>query len=191
MANSLAPAFIKVNYHSISGPHSMLIPTLAANVAPTPSESTIDTHAGGTIAWDDMAEALLTELADQMSTSSAFDGIFLFTQADADADPVLITGKNITIAGTNAAPGWEVATQLTINAKSENGGNVRLTLLDFASGGQFTKTSVLAGSGLEAVVAEWGLLANGWSSRDNGRPSIFLSATRTLNERLRRAYRIS
>jgi len=191
MPNSLAPGFIKVNYHSAFGPHVMILPVLGINIETPAVDSTIDTHSAGTILWTTMVTALVTEMADQYPTNCTFDIATLFNQPTADDDPQPISGVELGIDGTVAVPGWAQGTQLTISARTADFNPAKLVMLDFASGGLFTKTTVASGSGLEALLNEWTALTNGWCGRDNTRPSQFVSATRTLNEKLRRNYNLA
>ena len=56
----------------------------------------------------------------------------------------------------------------------------------------FDKLSSVPGSGkvfeIDAVVT---LVTNAWSGRDNAKPNTFVSETKTLNKKLRRAYRMT
>lgn len=192
MPNSLAPGFITIDYHSAFGAHKMTLPTNAINVNESdPAASTIDTHDAGTVLWTDMVDALVAEAVDQFSASVTFDIATLYNQPTADDIPEPIATYSVGEVGTVGTPGWQQATQLTLIGRTLDVGIAKLVLLDFASGGAFTKTTVLSGSGLEAL---WGVLANvsyGFVGRDGTRPNTFIAATRTLNEKLRKSYNLS
>lgn len=188
----ISPGFIRVDYLSPYAPHVMILPVNTIDVdAGAPEDSTILAWDSGQRDWVDMATDLLTEIADAYATTVNFNRITLFNKPDPDLDAVFLASEAIDIDGTVETPGWYQGTQLTLNAKDGENKIAKLVLLDFASGGLFTKTQTLTGSGLEAIWGEWASNLNGWSSRNGLRPSTFISATRTLNEKLRRNYHLA
>lgn len=192
MHNDLSPGFIRVDYVSPYAPHVMILPVNTPTIdVGDPLASTITAWDTGQRDWVDMATDLVTEIADAYATTVNFQRLTLFNKPDPDEDAIFIASTGIDIDGTVAVPGYYRATQLTFNAKDVENKIAKLVLLDFASGGLFEKTQTLTGSGLEAIWGEWASNLNGWSSRNGARPATFISATRTLNEKLRRAYHLA
>lgn len=189
MTNSLAPAFVQINYHSDVALHTMRIPTNNwSPVASTNNHGQFDTWNAGDIDAEDMVEALVTLMLPLMPTSVTFDNWVIFTQADEDSDPLPQTGESFSAMVGSAAASWYKAVQITISARTVNFNIAKLVLLDAASGGAFAPAfSLPGGSPLEALFNEWSDLDNGWSGRDNTRPNQFISSTATLNEKLRRS----
>lgn len=187
----LSPGFIKVLSHSAFGPHVTILPvnTPVINEG-TPSASTITNWASGTVSWRTMVTDLITLIADAMPDSYEYDTAILYTKAP-DEDPIPWDSFTLAIPGTVTTAGWAKATQETITVRDADFHLAKLVLLDFASGGDFAKYVDATSAGVNLIVAEWADPTNGWSSRFGARPNIFVSATRTLNEKLRRAYRLT
>lgn len=187
---SLEPAFVEIFSHSTFGPHVMTLPTLDYN----PGGDTFDVHSGTPVDATDM----ITNLVDKLlpffpdSDSYIFDNFRIFTLDDPDGVPLLRKAGSFTSKeGTNSAPGWFKAVQRTVSALDADGFKCRLTLLDAATGNSFDQeTTITPSSSLEALFNEWSDDANGWASRQGARPATFLEVATTLNEKLRRAYRM-
>jgi hypothetical protein len=96
------------------------------------------------------------------------------------------------IVGAASTPGWTRAVELTHTFRTEDGGVSKLVLLDCGSFNLWNKQVDPTGSAdLLAVIAEWTNPANCWAGRDTTRPAAFVQLTKTLNEKLRRAYRMT
>lgn len=190
MAASIGPAFVKVNSHSAKGPHVSLWPTLAWS--PGADQGVFNTHAGGTTDADTMITDLATALAGILPDTSSFDNYVIYTQEEPEDPPRPVAQGNLSIVGLDATPGWYQATQVTMNFRTSNFGAMKIVTLDAATNNDFSKVTVLPGSGVLFTV--FGLLAvstNGWAGRDNGQVEGFVSQTVTLNEKLRRSYRLA
>lgn len=193
MPNSLAPAFIKVEYQSQFGAHTMTLPTLGTNIDPSdPTLSTIDTWVGGTVLWTTMVNDLLALVDDFYGISTTFDVATLFTQESATADPIPRASVALAVVGDIPAPQWDKAVQFSITARTTNFGLAKLVMMDADSFDDWDKIVALAAApAVQALFNEWADPTNGWSAQDNGRPATFLQATKTLNEKLRRSYRMT
>jgi hypothetical protein len=187
----LSPGFIKVLSHSAFGPHVTILPvnTPVINEG-TPASSTITNWASGTVSWRTMVTDLITLIADAMPDSYEYDTAILYTK-ELGEDPIPWDQFSLAIPGTVVTAGWAKATQETISVRDADFNLAKLVLLDFASGGDFAKYTDATAAGVDLILAEWTDPTNGWSSQKNARPNIFISATRTLNEKLRRAYRLT
>ena len=190
MPESTAPAFVKVNYHSALGTHVSIIPTLSWNAGA--DQGDFATHAGGITAADDMIQDLATAVSGILPDTASIDNYVIYSQPDPDDLPVPVASNAIGIAGLDATPGWWQAVQVTMTFRTSNFGVMKLVTLDAATNNDFSKTTVVPGSGVLFTV--FGLLSDaslGWAGRDNGRPMNLISQTITLNEKLRRAYRLA
>jgi hypothetical protein len=192
MAHDIAPGFIKVEYHSQFGPHTMILPvnTISPDVG-IPANSTIETWAGGSINAIEMTDALITTLLPRFPATVTFDRGTLFNKPTPGDLPEPVSGWSIDLDGTQVTPGWAKATQETITARDTAFNIVKIVELDYGSGNNFEKQISSTVAGLDDVITEWFASTNGWASRAGLRPSVFVSATRTLNEQLRRAYKMT
>jgi len=190
MTSSLFPAFIKVEYHSAYAPHIMLLPTREIDIdAGTPEDSTILAWDDSQINWVTMVTALITEMLPLFTITVNFDRATLFNVPELEADPQPISNATIDLPGSDASPTYSQAVQLTATWRTSLFGISKLVLLDMESSGSFDKIISLSGQpALTAINDEWVADTNGWAGRDNGQPNVFISATKTLNEKLRRAY---
>lgn len=193
MAASLYPSCVRINYHSAYAPHSQLIPTRQWNdVVSSGGQGTFDTHNSGSVDADTMINDLATALAGILPDTASFDSYIIYN-VDPDTEQLLPqTSKPMVIAGLDTTPGWSKATQVTMNWRTNEVGIFKVVLLDNATNNVFDKTLALPGSGVlfdvDALVTDADL---GWSGRDNARPVSFISQTVTLNEALRKRYRMA
>jgi len=188
MANALGPYFVMINYHYILGPHTMTIPTKNWNSGA--GAGSFDTWAGGTVAADDMIEALVTLMLPFFDGNTTFDNWIIFRQLLPTDDPQPVRSGNFTgMVGTNGGGSWSAAVEVIITNRTDLFGIAKLDFLDAVSNDNYNP--ILAPSGaLSALLLEWGLDLNGWSGRDKGRPSNFLTMTVNLNQKLRKTYRL-
>jgi len=92
--------------------------------------------------------------------------------------------------GTAAVPGWTKAVQLTMTVRSTLFGIAKYVFLDAASGDNYNPIRT-PDSSMTNMLTVLNDVTNGWAARDNGRPENFLGLTKTLNEKLRKAYRMT
>lgn len=189
-AYDIGPAFVQIFSHSDFGPHVANLPTLSYSVV----NDEFDVHSGSPIDSTTMITALVDKLAPfyQSGSHYIFDNFRIFTKDPDPAVPVLVKAGAFTAKqGTNAAPGWTKAVQRTLSALDADGHPCRLVLLDAASSDSFDQeTTIVPASALDDLFSEWSADSNGWASRFGSRPATFLELTTTLNEKLRRAYRM-
>lgn len=186
--HSLFPAFVEVFYHSEFGVHVQTLPTNEYAV----DTDTFESWSGPGVGSDTMILALIDKYKFLFPSSVSFDSYRIFTLADENSIPLLskaatITGK----VGTASSPGWSKAVQGTLSALGTSGTKARLVFLDSDSAGDFDGVFTLPGSGaLFDLMAEWGNVGNAWRTRGNERVVTFLEYSKTLNEKLRREYRM-
>jgi hypothetical protein len=129
--NSLAPGFVKLYYTVGTKEHVQTIPVL-----PFPAGGgawlTATRFAPGGVSWTTNMDGYITAIKPMFSALSTFTYAELWTQADADADPVYQTTYSINVVGTGG--GTAVANgMVTISGRTENGGIAKLVLLESLS----------------------------------------------------------
>ena len=190
MPSSIAPGFIQIEYHSAYGAHVQTLPVNNINVdAGDPVTSTIDTWTAGALLWSAMVDDLVDELIHRYPSSVTLDRANLWSKPLPTDLPTFVASHQIGVVGDAAVPGYTKAAQETISARDTAGYIAKIVSLDMASGDnwdvQFTPTA----AGVVGLFSVWTSDAAGWSSQAGFRPAIFIKATRTLNEALRRRYR--
>src|SRR3972149_4330643 len=194
MPESIAPAFVKIEYASAYGPHVQIIPTRAY----TPPDATYE--AGHFLDWanedpveaDAMIHSLLLAEAGWLPTTTSFQRFTIFTQASPSAPPLPQYTQTDVVAGTDATPGWTQAVQTTITLRTEGFKLAKVVLLDTVTEDLFGRYSTPGGiARIDNIVAELVLPTWAWSGRDGTRPNIMISTCFTLNEKLRRAYHMA
>lgn len=191
---SLSPAFFVLQYQTAYAIHTMTVPTLAWS-------GELGTNgSGGYIAWntDELdAEDEINGFVDLIKTffksTTSFLDATIYTKADAEAPSLPRVSFALDQVGSSAATGWEKATQQTWSFRDTNFKPFKIVMLDtplapsgFAKLTDFTGlTDVLA---LETYI-EGG--AHAFSSRQNGKPAHLYQIAYTMNEKLRREYRMN
>lgn len=190
---SLFPCSITFNYRSTYAPHKMTIPLNAWSPASSG-------HLAGTnLAWDgtqkdtaDLVGEFVTLLKPFFHTSTIFSDYVVYTYADEDAParPVIsdaITGG----AGTGAAT--IPATQASYMMKTTAYGTFKIVMLDTkvsAAFGPLNSLVVGVNDAEIALVDYIKAVANPFRGRDNAEVHNFVKVTYTLNEKLRKSYRL-
>ena len=189
--NSLAPAFVRIQYNSTNAPHVMTLPTRAW----TPPAGGF-TH-GSFLDWtdtardaDDMIKDLVNLMAILYPTTDDFASYIIYTQSSPTAPPIFADVGSLAIFGATVTPGNHRATQFTFSFLDAEGAKSKLVLLDVATLDLFTPKATFADlTGSEQnLVTKFTSVAEGWSTRNGLRPSVFRRKTVTLNAKLRRAY---
>lgn len=192
MANSLFPAFVRLFYHTAFGQHVSTIPTLAwdGDLGTNGAGGYLN-HLGAEVDAEDMILALVEELNEFQPSTAVHDSAIIYTMADATADPLPVAQVLLGEAGTHV--GADVpASQATMTLRTTNFGIFKLIWFDAPPTTDFLPQRTLPGSGqpldLFNVVTS---TAWAWAGRDGGRPSQFLQISYTLNEALRKQYRLN
>lgn len=190
MANAIAPGWIDYEYHSLYGTHNREMPVNTITIHdPVREDSTIEAWDTSDVNWRDMASAMAAELVDRLPTTSTIDRATLWFQPTPDDLPLFVDSFLLDVDGTVAVPGYTKAAQETITARDTLGNIAKIVSLDMASGDNWDVQITPTGAGVAALFAVWTDDAWGWSSRAGHKPAIFIKATRTLNENLRRRYK--
>jgi len=189
--NSLYPASVTINYHSVYGAHKMTIPTTAWSAG-------LGTNGyGGWLGTDGttVCDALdtLTELCDLikpfMIATSAFDVATIYTYADpeANAEPHAIVP--LSIDGTGTTTLTTKATMQTWNFRTTDFGKFKLVLLDGIMATSFDKVLPVDFSAADlAIVGSLTDGANPWLGRDTAPIGAAVSKTFKISDALRKAY---
>jgi len=192
MANDIAPAFVRLNYHSLYGTHSATIPTLAwLNTVAPGGAGEFETHSGSSVDADSMINDLVDGLSGIYPTTSTFDNYIIFTVPAPGAAPQPRVSKILDVDGTLGTPGWTKAVQVTMNWRTTGFNLFKLVSLDCGSSNNFDRATVIAGGSLAAIDALVTSNVLGWAGRDNNRPATFVSQTVDLNDALRQRYRMA
>jgi len=190
MANSLYPSYVQIEYHSAFGVHKMTLPTRQWSSAGGAS--------GSFEAWDttardaaDMVDDLITDIKAVYPSSVVFDLATIYNFPDPDEDPVPVRLLVLGDAGTAVSSAWSKAVQQTFTFRTLSNGIFKLVLLDVPTDNNFDRVPVSSFTApFLAIEAELTSQANAWSGRDNARPNSAIQASATLNEKLRREYRM-
>lgn len=189
--NSLSPAFVKVNYTSAYGSHVMTLPSVPLVTG---------VYAPTGYAFDLRGAELPVEVSDAVTdfinvikpfypSSTTFVDAIVYSQPASTDIPTPVASFTLGIVGTDGSAGWTKATQLTISIRADDFTLFKLVLLDADSLDDWNKVSVPSsivalGNIVTYVTADASWLA----SRGGGKPATFLQMSKTLNEKLRRAY---
>lgn len=193
MENSLSPAFVKINYQSIYAPHSMTIPSvpLIAAVGEAPPYFDlrgleIDVNA------DTAIRDFVNVIKTQFPVSTNFVDYVLYSQPGVGDTPLPVWSASLNIAGAGVDGDTHKATQRTFSWRATDFTLFKLVMLDVGVAGNYDKTTSLTGDPAKIAIDDYVTANETWiASRGGGRPSTFLSFTETLNEKLRRSYRMT
>lgn len=189
--HALGPYYFQLNYHSADAPHSHLIGCNEWNPASSGGS------AGSVLAWDtsykdadDMAEQLVDTLLPFYNSDTVYDN-FIVWHKPLDPGPANpVAGGSFTgMVGTGTGGSWARAVQKTMVFRTAAFHQAKLVLLDAQSANTFDPVFVADGT-ISAVLAELSADDNGWCGRDDSQITSFVKVTTTLNEALRKAYRM-
>jgi hypothetical protein len=188
MANSLYPAFVRINYHSDYGPHTMTIPTLEY----FPDDLQFGTWSGGRVDGDEMVNDLVDLMVPFFTTTVNFDAYTIYTMASPTAPPLPVFFSEIDTPGTSISTEWTKAVQVTFSLRTVAFGRGKLVFLDAVSEGNFDKITGFSFSvPVQDLLAELSNVLRGWSGRDGAMYAGSDQITYTLNETLRRQYNMT
>lgn len=191
VAFDIAPAFVKIFYHSPRGAHVMTRPTREWVGTPWEGE-------GEFPRWSDdvgvAAGTMITGLVDLMlplySDDVTFDGYIIYKVEVVSGDNINVpvwaasfTGK----VGEIIDPVEYLAWQKTYSFLTTESHNAKLILLDVPTGGQINKVGSVTGDEL-ALVNAFIAATNAWAGRDDERPVVFRSLNNSVNKALERKY---
>lgn len=191
--NSLFPCHVVIDYSTAYSRHKMTIPL--KEHSPVSGG-----HIAGTnLAWDttqvdtdDMIQGLVDLLKVFFFTDTTFNNYTIFEWADADGPPAPVISKPI-VTGVGTGAAVIPATQATWNFKTSTFGAFKLVLLDTKVSATFNPVSNLTSPDFDDEIALRDYIldsGNAFSGRDNTEPTTLVRITYTLNEKLRKSYRL-
>lgn len=195
MQNSLSPAFVRINYVTVYGPHVMTIPSVAINpdVAQAPSGYEFVLRGLALpVEVDEAVNDFVAILLNFYPPSATFVDYTLFSQPTPEDLPVPVWSGTLGLSGNGFVTSiWDKATESTWSFRADDFTLMKLCLLDSRIG-SFDKQVVIAGGSAEADLRDYVTADVTWlASRGGGRPANFLQISKTLNEKLRRSYKMN
>jgi hypothetical protein len=139
-----------------------------------------------------MIDAFITKAKVFQDPTTTYTLAEIYTKATPTSPSILEVAKSLAVVGTSAAGGIRKAVQATFNFKTTAGNPLKVIFLDYPHGSsQFDKQyPVSFSSAANDLVDEMRSTANAWAGRDKTRPAVAISVTNTLNEALRKQYRM-
>jgi hypothetical protein len=185
--HSKGPYWVEIAYRSNYGAHNQTIPTLEWQA--DGGFGLFDTHAGGTIAADDMIEEFVDAQCPFYHSHVVFESYTIFYQPDEDTPSIPVSGKVLTQIGTAVGTAWDKAVQATWTFKDTAGQLVRYVQLDMNSGNVYNRVTAagIAAEG-QAFIDLVTAMDHGYASRAGNRPAYFRQVAYTLSEKLRAQY---
>lgn len=189
---SLYPAFVRIEYASDYGPHTMTRPTRAWVGTPWDAPGSYVCWDESTIAANTMIEGLITKMLPMLPPEVSVSSYLIYTQADPEAEPMPVFAKNLTgQTGSSLSDAWYPAMQRTYSYLTTANHAAKLILLDAAAVTAFGKVTTLPPGGELDLVNELMLETRAWAGRDDARIVAWRSLTLDTNEALRRKYRFA
>jgi len=194
MANGLYPAFFEANYHSAYGPHTMTVPLKDYN---GPTE---DWAAGYCVNWSDvnvsaseMVDTYIESLLPNLPDTVEFDYVTFYKYPSPTGKPRPLASYNfVDMVGSSMTPGWTKAVELALSFHTTEFGIFGIRLLDAASANNFDKlTSLSTLTAVQPIIDIVTSVDWAFAGRDNARPASFIQMSKTLNVKLRKAYRMN
>lgn len=194
MANSLSPAFVKINYASSWGAHVMTVPTVPLQV-----DGSIPIGYRFTLRGSALPVPVNTAIEDYVDilrplfpSTVIFSDAVVFSQPTPSDVPVPVATVPLGVAGTSVVVSWTKAVQNTFTFRADDFSIFKVVALDAVSYNIFDRNVDPDGR------TEWrGLIdyvtddVTFVAARGGGRPDVFLQNSLTLNEKLRRAYNMT
>lgn len=195
MANSLSPAFVKINYSSAYGAHVMTVPSVALNPDnATPGNWDFDLRGAALdVRAADAVNDFVNLLIPFFPTSVNFIDAQLYRQPTPSSFAEPVQGILLNKTGTASETGIiaRKATQATWTYRATDNTIFKTVMLDCAIYTWEKRTS-LTGDALSIALRNYTIADVTWiASRGGGRPNIWLQTSHTLNEKLRRAYNMT
>jgi hypothetical protein len=145
------------------------------------------------ISVEDMVTDLLTLYLPFWPSTTSFNIATVLTQATPTSVLVPVASVELTgLVGTSVAASWQKAVQQTTVVRAVDGSIAKLVFLDCDSFDSFEAVRATgAAPDLDDIVAEFKDGDNAWASAGDSRPNTFIGSFKTLNEKLRKAYRMT
>jgi hypothetical protein len=192
--HSLFPTSVALRYHNNFAPHVMTIPL--NEWSPISSG-----HGAGTLKnWNDVQIDVIDFMDDFIDlllpffyTDSHFDNYTIYTYEDADAPARPQVDVGLT-AKTGTGGTYIPATQANYMFRTGAFGYLKITMLDVVASAQFLPVSSFPSPAYDTTIALAAFVTNNVNAirgRDQSKPQFLKKITYTLNEKLRRSYRLT
>lgn len=193
MENDIGPAFIKINYQSEYAPHSMTVPCVPLIIAAEGLEPTFDLRGAEIdVLVDPAVKAFVNLLKAVWSPLTTFINYTAYQKVGVGDSPQPVWSGDLNIVGTSGLGLVHKAVQGTMSFRATDFTLSKLVFLDYQPGLGYEKQSSVSGSDALNAIRAYAVAPETWlASRGGGRPNTFLSLTTTLNEKLRRSYRMT
>lgn len=153
---------------------------------------------GGYLTWngdprdaDDMIKDLVDKFCKMYNDTTTYNHYVIQSRVTINDVWLPMAESNLTKDGTGTITGWEEAVQRTYMIRDTSIQSFsRLILLDAGTDNSFGKYTTLTSDETE-IIAELTDPDNAWSSRQGYRPNAFKNLTITLNEKLRKEYKLT
>lgn len=194
MANAPGPTVVDIQYHNLFGVHVQRLHVRGW------VEVSVGFDLGQVSRWsddglidlEDMVRDLVTKEADFYDDDTFFDVVTVLTQATPTSVLVPQVSKALGIQGTVVTGfTWSKAVQVTNVWRTADNGIAKIVNLDCESLNDFDAVRILPGSG--ALFDINGLFTDNtlaWQGQDDSKPATFIGQFKTLNEALRKHYRM-
>jgi hypothetical protein len=192
MKHDPGPFYAQVKYISGTNPHFMQFSV--GNWTP-PSGGAPQGKLTSQGSGDLLTTAAINQYVDFLkafwSSGTTFVNYLIFSKPTPTDIPVPVTGDVLSSAVGTASAGFaEEATQQTINYRTLSFNLMKIVLLDYSEDVSFSKIQTVPGSGplfdLDAYLHSGDCVVTG---RDGAFAGSFISATKKLNDKLRKEYR--
>lgn len=189
--NSLSPAFVRINYTSPYGSHTMTLPSVPYILPDIGHVNGQFDLRGGELSVDadDAVRDFVDVIKIMWTAGTTFQDYVIFTQEDEEAAPLPRFSMPLGIVGTHGGTSWSKAIQNTFTWRTEAFGVFKLVMLDSISSNQFDKQVGVPDATARKAISDYVTDDSSWlSGRDGAQPGTFLQQATTLNEALRKKY---
>jgi hypothetical protein len=195
MENSLSPAFVKIESSSPFAPHVMTIPSVPLIAAIGEAPPYFDLRGAEIdVNVDTAINDFVNKLKPLFFSTYKWSSYTVFSQPGVGDTPVPVWSAALSQIGTSAEAGSVPAKawQQTFTFRATDFTLFKLVLLDSPIAfGTDRQVNISGNVNYEALRA-YVVAPETWiASRGGGRPQTFLQLASTLNEKLRRSYRMT
>jgi len=191
MANGLQPSFIKCFYHTLYGAHTRTVPIRQWYVGGGVGGSALN-WLSDPVSVDTVLKATLNLEKVLVPSTTVFDYYEVWNYPDPTDLPIPVATAPLAIAGTGGGTGWAEAVEQTFIIRTAAFGLFKWIMLDVPTDNFFGKVNPADfSSDFTALMSNLTADTSIYAGRDNSKPNIVKQATITLNEKLRRAYKLT
>jgi hypothetical protein len=193
MENSLSPAFVKIDYTSAYAPHVMTIPSVPLIAAVGEAPPYFDLRGAEIdVNVDTAINDFVDLLAELFVGTTKFNSYTVYSQPGVGDIPVPVWSASLAQSGLAGSTAPAKAMQQTFTFRATDFTLYKLVLLDAPTPLGLDRVTSLASFPAYTAVKNYVVAPETWiASRGGGRPQTFLQISTTLNEKLRRSYKMN